>query len=80
MNDFMEKAKLIKEDIVGYRRDIHENPEVGAELPKTKAYVMNKLREFGYEPKEICESGIVAIIKGSKPGKTFLLKIGRAHV
>lgn len=74
MNDFMEKAKLIKEDIVGYRRDIHENPEVGAELPKTKAYVMNKLREFGYEPKEICESGIVAIIKGSKPGKTFLLR------
>ena len=74
MNDFMEKAKLMKEDIVGYRRDIHENPEVGAELPKTKAYVMNKLREFGYEPKEICESGIVAIIKGSKPGKTFLLR------
>ena len=35
---------------------------------------MNKLREFGYEPKEICESGIVAIIKGSKPGKTFLLR------
>ncbi|MCI9069075.1 M20 family metallopeptidase [Clostridium sp.] len=74
MNDFIGKAKLIKDDIVGYRRDIHENPEVGAELPKTKAYVMNKLREFGYEPKEICESGIVAIIKGSKPGKTFLLR------
>ncbi|WP_298127200.1 M20 family metallopeptidase [uncultured Clostridium sp.] len=74
MNDFIGKAKLIKDDIVGYRRDIHENPEVGAELHKTKAYVMNKLREFGYEPKEICESGIVAIIKGSKPGKTFLLR------
>ena len=74
MNDFIGKAKLIKDDIVGYRRDIHENTEVGAELPKTKAYVMNKLREFGYEPKEICESGIVAIIKGSKPGKTFLLR------
>ena len=74
MNDFIGKAKLIKDDIVGYRRDIHENPEVGAELPKTKAYVMNKLREFGYEPKEICESGIVAIIKRSKQGKTFLLR------
>lgn len=27
-----------------------------------------------YEPKEICESGIVATIEGSKPGKTFLLR------
>lgn len=37
-------------------------------------YVMNKLREFGYEPKEICESGIVATIEGEKPGKVILLR------
>ncbi len=35
---------------------------------------MDKLKEFGYEPEEICESGIVATIKGNKPGKTFLLR------
>lgn len=29
---------------------------------------------FCYEPKEICESGIVAVIEGKKPGKTFLLR------
>ena len=74
MNKFIEQAKLIKDDIISYRRTIHENPEVGAELPKTKAYVMEKLREFGYDPKEICESGIVATIQGNKAGKTFLLR------
>ena len=74
MNKFMEQAIAIKDDIVEYRRVIHSNPEVGAELPKTKAYVMDKLREFGYEPEEICESGIVATIEGSKPWKTFLLR------
>ncbi|WP_195262909.1 M20 family metallopeptidase [Clostridium sp. 1001275B_160808_H3] len=74
MNEFIEKAKSIKNDIISYRRTIHSNPEVGPELPKTKAYVMDKLREFGYEPKEICESGIVATIEGNKPGKTFLLR------
>lgn len=74
MNKFMEQAIAIKDDIVEYRRVIHSNPEVGAELPKTKAYVMDKLREFGYEPEEICESGIVATIEGSKHGKTFLLR------
>ena len=40
----------------------------------TTKYVMDKLREMGYEPKEICESGIVATIEGTKPGKTFLLR------
>ena len=35
---------------------------------------MDKLREFGYTPEEICESGIVTTIEGAKPGKTFLLR------
>ena len=74
MNEFMSQAQLIKDELIEYRRFIHENPEVGAELPKTKAFVMNKLMEFGYEPTEICESGIVATISGPNPGKTFLLR------
>lgn len=74
MDKILEQAKLIKDDIVEYRRTIHNNPEVGDTLPKTKAYVMDKLKEFGYEPQEICESGIVATIQGAKPGKTFLLR------
>ena len=74
MNEIINQAKAIKEELVTFRRTIHSNPEVGAVLPKTKAYVMDKLKEFGYDPKEICESGIVATIEGSKPGKTFLLR------
>ena len=74
MNKIMEQAIAIKEDIVSYRRTIHANPEVGAKLPMTKKFVMDKLKEFGYEPEEICESGIVATISGPKPGKTFLLR------
>lgn len=74
MENFIKQAKLIKEDLLNYRRTIHSNPEVGDKLPKTKAFVMDKLREFGYEPIEICESGIVATIEGNKSSKTFLLR------
>ena len=74
MNNILEQALSIKDDIVSYRRYIHANPEVGTHLPMTTKYVMDTLREMGYEPKEICESGIVATIEGSKPGKTFLLR------
>ncbi len=74
MNKIIDQAKLIKDELINYRRTIHSNPEVGANLPKTKTYVIDKLKEFGYDPKEICESGIVATIEGKKPGKTFLLR------
>lgn len=74
MNKILEQAQAIKSDLVNYRRTLHQNPEVGDTLPKTKAYVMDKLKEFGYEPKEICESGIVAVIEGKNNGKTFLLR------
>ena len=53
MNKIMEQAIAIKDDIVSYRRTIHANPEVGTELPMTKKFVMDKLKEFGYEPQEI---------------------------
>ena len=73
MKQLMEQAQAIKEELIRYRRTLHQMPEVGATLPQTKAFVMNQLKEFGYNPVEICESGIVATIEGS-PGKTFLLR------
>ena len=74
MNEIMKQAEAIKEELITFRRTIHSNPEVGDTLPKTKSYVMDKLKEFGYNPEEICESGIVATIEGREPGKTFLLR------
>ncbi|MCI5587353.1 MAG: M20 family metallopeptidase, partial [Lachnospiraceae bacterium] len=74
MNKIFEEAGKLKDELIDIRRTIHKWPEVGASLPKTKKFVMDKLKEFGYEPQEICESGIVAVLEGEKPGKTFLLR------
>lgn len=74
MKEIMNQAIAIKEDLINFRRYIHSNPEVGDTLPKTTSYVIDKLKEFGYNPEEICESGIVATIAGEEPGKTFLLR------
>lgn len=74
MNNIFKEANQLKPDLIDIRRTIHRCPEVGPVLPKTKKFVKEKLKEFGYEPKEICESGIVATIEGNKPGKTFLLR------
>ena len=70
MNNY-ERAYAIKDEIIGHRRTIHPFAEVGYDLPKTRAYVWQKLVEFGYEPQKVGE-GIVATV--GKGGKVFMLR------
>ncbi len=70
MNIF-EKAKAIQSETIANRRYIHENPEIGLDVPNTKAFVMDKLREYGIEPKE-CGHGVTATIGNG--GKVILLR------
>lgn len=46
------------------RRDLHRIPEVAFDLPKTSAYVKEKLMEYGYAPISIAKTGWIVIIKG----------------
>lgn len=72
-NKLLEKAKEYQSEINSYREYLHKNPEVGMNLSLTKEFVKKKLLEMGYEPEEICESGIVACTKGKK-GRVILLR------
>ena len=74
MKELLDEAKKINEDIIRWRRYFHENAETHNNLPKTTAYVMARLKEMGYEPEEICQSGVLATAGGKKPGKTFLVR------
>lgn len=72
MQDILSSAKAIQTDIVNDRRYLHQNAELGDELPVTTAYVAQRLTEMGYDPKEICKSGLVATV--GKGDKTFMLR------
>ena len=61
------------EEVVANRRYLHEHPEITDELPNTVNFVIQKLKAMGYEPKEICKSGVVALV-GKDLSKTFLLR------
>ncbi|UHR03434.1 M20 family metallopeptidase [Peptoniphilus sp. GNH] len=74
MNIFFKRAKSLNSYMLKDRRIIHQMPELGLELPKTKEYIKGRLEEIGLEPIEIGKSGLGAIIKGSKKGKTLLLR------
>ncbi len=59
-----------------WRRWLHQNPELLFELPKTSAFVADKLRDIGVDEihENIAETGIVAIIKGNGDGPTIALR------
>ena len=61
----------LKDETIANRRHIHKNAETGLDLPKTKAYVMEKLTEYGLEPKD-CGYGVTATL--GKGGKVLLLR------
>lgn len=67
--DFLQSAMELKEEMVRDRRYLHQNPEIGMELPKTTEYVINRLNEMGYDAKRVGKSGVTALLTGKKEKK-----------
>lgn len=73
--NFLAKAEAVEQDVIAWRRRFHENPELGFEERETAAFILRKLREFGYAPRCIGETGVAADLVGSKgPGRTIALR------
>lgn len=63
-------------DMQGWRRHLHQNPELGFECYETAAFVVERLREFGVDEvhEGIATTGLVAIINGQGAGPTIGLR------
>lgn len=72
--DFLEEAKLIKDEIISNRRYFHKYPEVGFEEFNTSKKIVDYLDSLGIENKILCNTGIVALIKGKEEGKVIALR------
>ena len=75
MLNIVNEVKGIQEQIIAWRRELHQFPETGHDIPKTAAYISEKLDELGIEYRaNVGGHGIVALIKGEKDGKTIALR------
>ena len=63
-------------DMTGWRRHLHANPELRFDCHKTAAFVVKQLRAFGVDEihEGIATSGVVAIINGQGSGNTIGLR------
>jgi amidohydrolase len=61
--------------VVAWRRDFHQNPELSNREFRTSKIVAEQLRKMGLEVRTgIAHTGVVAILRGGKPGPTLALR------
>ena len=70
-----EAAKKIENQCIAWRRQLHQNPELGNREFKTAKLIADELRAMGIEVKEgVAHTGVVGILKGGKPGPVIGLR------
>lgn len=74
--DFKKLALEIEDQIIKWRRDLHQIPETGLNLPKTSKYIKKELDKMGIDYRSgFAKSGIVATIwAGNEDSKTFAVR------
>ncbi|MGV9426902.1 M20 metallopeptidase family protein [Streptomyces sp. NPDC003656] len=75
MTSLTDAAAAIRSDLVALRRALHQEPEIGLDLPLTRAKVLQALDGL---PLEITLgrklSSVVAVLRGGRPGPAVLLR------
>lgn len=74
--NIIEELKNIEDEIISWRRYLHQNPELGLNLPNTANFVAGKLEEFGIDYKRGIgvEHSVVGLIEGGLPGDTIAFR------
>ena len=73
--ELMAEAGELLPDAVTLRRKIHANPELGLDLPETRATVLDSLDGLELEiVRSEKTSGFLAILRGARPAPSILLR------
>jgi len=69
------QAERLAPKVLAWRRDIHQNPELGNREVRTAKLVADHLRALGLDVKTgIATTGVVAVLKGGKPGPRIAIR------
>ena len=70
-----QKSKTLLPKVIEWRRYLHEHPELGNREFKTMEYIAAHCRKLGLEVQTgIAKTGVVAILRGGKPGPVVALR------
>jgi amidohydrolase len=70
-----ERAGELAAKVVAWRRDIHENPELGNREVRTSKLIADHLRALDIEVKAgVAHTGVVGVLRGDLPGPVVALR------
>ncbi len=70
-----QKAAALEQQLITWRRDFHQNPELGNYELRTAGVVAKYLESLGIEVKTgVATTGVVGILKGGRPGPVVALR------
>ena len=72
--DFAKEAESIRDEIIGLRREIHQNPELGDQEFETSRLIQEFLRANGIEVETMLDTAVVGRLDGALPGPTVALR------
>ncbi len=74
-NDVDELATEIEEQVITWRRDFHENPELSNREYRTGTLIADFLEGLGIEvERNVAHTGVVGILRGANPGPVVALR------
>jgi amidohydrolase len=69
------RVAALQSQMVAWRRDIHQNPELSGQETRTARLVAEHLRSLGMTVKTgVGGHGVVGVLKGGRPGKVVALR------
>lgn len=68
-------AAAAEKNVIGYRRHIHQNPELSNREVETAKYVAAHLQRLGFQVETgVAHTGVVGVLKGGRPGPVVALR------
>ena len=69
------RAEAVETQLIAWRRDIHQHPELDNYETRTAKLVADHLRKLGMEVKTgVAKTGVAGVLKGGKPGPVVALR------
>ncbi len=73
--DMQRRVQQVMPNVVAWRRDIHQHPELGNRETRTAKIVADHLRALGMEVQTgVAHTGVVGVLRGGRPGPVVALR------
>ena len=74
-SDVARRVAAIEPQVILWRRDFHQHPELSNREVRTARIVAEQLRSFGLEVRTgVAHTGVIGVLRGARPGRTIALR------